>query len=56
MADEQLLTCRELASRLRLHPSTVAKLKGVPCVRIGKAKRFAWSVVMAWLADHQGVE
>jgi excisionase family DNA binding protein len=47
-----LLTLEEVANSLRLHPRTVRRMVDcgrIPCMRIGRAIRFAQGDVFAWL-------
>ena len=49
----ELLTGRELAQRLRLHPTTISK-KHFPSVLIGSRRRYHLPTVMRWIAGGQG--
>jgi excisionase family DNA binding protein len=54
MADDDILTVREISNLLRLHPATVYKLvkQGkIPSFRIGSEWRFRKDVIMRWMAQ-----
>jgi excisionase family DNA binding protein len=49
----QIMTTKEIAKYLKLHPITICKLAGggkIPCIRIGKVWRFDKDVVDEWIA------
>lgn len=48
---ERLLTRRELAAQMGVHPNTVDRLRkrGMPCRMIGSSPRFKPSEVERWL-------
>jgi excisionase family DNA binding protein len=53
MADDDILTVREISNLLRLHSATVYKLvkQGkIPSFRIGSEWRFRKDVIMRWMA------
>ena len=54
MADDDILTVKEICDLLRLHPSTVYKLirqDKIPRFRVGKEWRFRTDVIMRWMAE-----
>ena len=54
MADDDILTVKEISNLLRLHPATVYKLvkQGkIPSFRIGSEWRFRKDVIMRWMAQ-----
>jgi excisionase family DNA binding protein len=59
VSSEELLTVRELAKFLKLHPKTVYEWvarHAVPCIRLGRRVRFSKSDVSRWLqAQKEGV-
>jgi excisionase family DNA binding protein len=53
---ERLLTAKELAKLLGVHSNYVYNLAAsgtLPSYRIGGNRRFRWSEVEAWLAEHR---
>ena len=53
---ETLLTTQELADRLKVSTETIYRrvAKGMPCVEVGRAKRYRWGAVLAWLEEKSG--
>ena len=54
MADDDILTLKEICDLLRVHPSTVYKLvrEGrIPSFRIGSEWRFRKDVILRWIAE-----
>jgi excisionase family DNA binding protein len=54
---ERLLTAKELATQLNVHPNYVYGLATsgeLPSFRIGGNRRFRWSDVEAWLGSQRG--
>ena len=53
--DERMMTERELAERTRISPRTWQQWRGAgggpPYVKIGRAVRYRWSQVEAWIAS-----
>ena len=52
---EILLTTQELADRLQVSTETIYRrvAAGMPCVEVGRAKRYRWDYVLAWLESEQ---
>lgn len=46
---EPLLTRRELAEKLRVHPDTIRRIKPPVAIRVGQQYRYYWSEVEPWL-------
>ena len=54
MADDDILTVKEICDLLQVHPSTVYKLirEGrIPSFRIGSEWRFRKDVIRRWMAE-----
>lgn len=56
MTDDELLTTRELAAHLKVHPKTIARWtrlhsNPLPCVRVRSRVRFDLSHVLAWVSS-----
>jgi excisionase family DNA binding protein len=55
--DEPLLTAKEVAARLKVHPRTVQRwtAEGLPALNVGIHRRadyrYTWSEVVAWLRE-----
>jgi excisionase family DNA binding protein len=53
---EQLLTTEELATRLRVNPSTIRRWRlddvGPPYLRVGTVYRYPVSALDAWIAEN----
>jgi excisionase family DNA binding protein len=55
-ASERLLTARELADTLAVHPNYIYSLAAageIPSYRIGGNRRFLWREVQTWLEGHR---
>ena len=56
-APERLLSTREVAEYLGIHPKTVARLRkceGLPFLRVGGRVRFDRVLVARWLHEERG--
>lgn len=59
MAKTKLLTARELAGYLRVHPSTIYRLlknRELPGFKVGNDWRFDIETIHRWLRDHDVLE
>ncbi len=55
MSEQRALTRQELCVKLRISESTVRRLEldGLPCMLIGRTKRYDLAECKAWLRTHQ---
>lgn len=55
MSEERSLTRQELCVKLHISESTVRRLEldGLPCIPVGRSKRYDLAECKAWLRTHQ---